>query len=409
MASDASPARRVTAGAALLALAALAAGLSFPAGGAMPVAASAVAALLAAALVRRGLAGLEAASNMPPLEVAVGVPRDHAQLASRALALEARLEHAPIALFCISHQDDVEPLNANARRLLAPGRATDAAHVRTTLAALAPGQRSVIGIDTERGTERALATAGSMTIEGSPQRLVALMPMEDELEAQAMQAWQKLVHVLTHEIMNSLTPVASLSKTSRELLAGASGLPPDIAADLDVALDTISRRADSLTHFVSGYRALASVPDAKPQRVAVQEMFTRLSALVAHDWQARGGHAVFVTEPESLEVMADPGQLEQAMVNLLKNAAEATAGLAAPEVHVSARLARGGRLRIEVCDNGAGVPDELVTQIFTPFFSTKSKGSGIGLAMVRQLVHRNGGAVRYAKSVGPGARFFVTF
>lgn len=107
--------------------------------------------------------------------------------------------------------------------------------------------------------------------------------------------------------------------------------------------------------------------------------------------------------------MADPGQLEQALVNLIQNAAEACGGQAPPEVRINARLARGGRLHIAVSDNGPGVQDELIADIFTPFFSTREKGSGIGLAMVRQLVHRNGGAVRYAKSVGGGARFIITF
>jgi signal transduction histidine kinase len=204
--------------------------------------------------------------------------------------------------------------------------------------------------------------------------------------------------------------VASLSHTSRELLGGLrTSLPADVADDLDVALDAIARRADSLAHFVSGYRVLSSVPEARPQRLVVADMFARLAALVGPAWQARGGHAVFTVEPDSLELMADPGQLEQALVNLLKNAAEATAAIAVPEVLVSARLVRGARLRIEVCDNGAGVPDEVAGDIFTPFFSTKSKGSGIGLAMVRQLAHRNGAAVRYARSIGGGARFVVTF
>jgi C4-dicarboxylate-specific signal transduction histidine kinase len=111
----------------------------------------------------------------------------------------------------------------------------------------------------------------------------------------------------------------------------------------------------------------------------------------------------------TLELMADPGQLEQALVNLLQNAAEASVTQAAPQVTVAARLVRGGRLRIDVCDNGPGVPDQLAADIFTPFFTTKAKGSGIGLAMVRQLIHRNGGAVRYAKAVGGGARFVITF
>jgi len=244
-----------------------------------------------------------------------------------------------------------------------------------------------------------------------------VFPVESELEAEAMQAWQKLVHVMTHEIMNSLTPVASLSHTSRELLADArSVLPEDIAADLDIALDAIGRRAESLQHFVSGYRALASAPPAQPQPIAIKAMFERLEALVAPGWRAIGGNVEFEVEPSSLELMADPGQLEQALVNLLQNAAEACAAAqegrvapSAPQARVSARLSRGGRLRIEVNDNGPGVPDHLLADIFTPFFTTKSRGSGIGLALVRQLVHRNGGTVRYAKSVGGGACFVLAF
>ncbi|HEY0489771.1 MAG TPA: sensor histidine kinase [Telluria sp.] len=364
---------------------------------------AAVVALLALVYVRRAIA---AAARLPSLEVAPAAPRDAA-----LLGLEAQLEHAPVALFRIDSgsPEHLAPVNASARRLLAPGRASDVDQLRLTLAGLAAGQRRVIDFDTGRGIERALATANALTVEGKPQRLFALLPMEDELEAEAMQAWQKLVHVLTHEIMNSLTPVASLSRTSRDLLAASVSLPPDLARDLDIALDAISRRADSLAHFVGGYRSLAAVPEARPQRVVLHELFARMSVLVAPAWQARGGRAVFAADPESLEMMADPGQLEQALFNLVKNAAEATAAVTAPEVAVTARLAHGGRLRIEVCDNGPGVQDDLLAHIFTPFFSTRQSGGGIGLAMVRQLVHRNGGSVRYAKSLGRGARFILTF
>jgi C4-dicarboxylate-specific signal transduction histidine kinase len=143
--------------------------------------------------------------------------------------------------------------------------------------------------------------------------------------------------------------------------------------------------------------------------VAVRELFARLSMLMAPQWQARGGRAEFTVEPSSLEVMADPGQLEQALINLLKNAAEATNATPQPQLLVSARLSRGGRLRIEVADNGPGVPDDMAAHIFTPFYTSKKKGRGIGLAMVRHLVHANGGMVRYARSVGAGARFVISF
>jgi signal transduction histidine kinase len=238
------------------------------------------------------------------------------------------------------------------------------------------------------------------------------MPVESELEAEALHAWRQLVHVLTHEIMNSLTPVASLSHTAYGLLGEFRGaLPDDVGADLTTALDAIRRRADSLVDFVASYRSLSNVPAARPERVSLGALFERVAALVGPGWHARGGEVHFSVEPASLELMADPGQLEQALINLLKNAFEATAGNTdnAGTAWVAARLVRGARLRIDVSDDGPGVPDGLAAHIFTPFFTTRKQGGGIGLAMVRHLVHENGGTVRHARSVGRGARFVITF
>lgn len=346
-------------------------------------------------------------------EAAPALSADRQRLIDNALALEARLEHAPIALFLIdgAHGEGaVTPMNANARKLVAPGRAVDPIGLYRELAAQPVDQRGMIGFDTERGAERALAAVSALSLHGKPQRLAALMPVESELEAEALNAWRQLVHVLTHEIMNSLTPVASLSRTAHDMLDEFRvSLPADAASDLATALDAISRRSGSLVDFVGSYRSLSNVPEARPERVRVAELFERVSALVAPGWRARGGEVEFAVEPPSLELIVDQGQLEQALINLVKNAADATAQVAAPRAAVSARLVRGARLRIEVADNGPGVPNDLIGSIFTPFFTTKKHGSGIGLAMVRQLVHGNGGTVRYAKSVGPGARFVITF
>jgi C4-dicarboxylate-specific signal transduction histidine kinase len=358
-----------------------------------------------AALARPAVAP---ASSAPP-----GLPLEQQALLNNALALDARLEHAPIALFGIERaygEGAVAPLNANARRLMAPGRASDPADLFRLLTAQPIDQSSMIVFDTERGVERALVAVSALAVQGTSQRLAALMPVETELEAEALNAWRQLVHVLTHEIMNSLTPVASLSRTAYDLLDELRGhLPADVNADLATALDAISRRADSLVDFVGSYRSLSNVPAARPERVRVAALFERLEVLVAPVWRARGGRTRFSVEPASLELMADAGQLEQALINLLSNAFEATVSTPNAEVTVSAHLGRGGRLRIEVGDNGPGVPDALIAHIFTPFFSTKKQGGGIGLAMVRQLIHGNGGAVRYAKSVSAGARFVITF
>jgi signal transduction histidine kinase len=367
------------------------------------------------ALLWRGLGALARRARMPVEEARPLLNIEQQSLVDNALALEARLEHAPIALFGIDGEGGagaVQPLNANARKLVAPGRASDPADLYRQLAAQPGAQRALLQFETERGTERALATVSALTVQGRPQRLAALMPVESELEAEALNAWRQLVRVLTHEIMNSLTPVASLSRTAREMVADVN-VPGDEDADGETmrdvltALDAISRRADSLVDFVASYRSLSNLPAARPERINVGALFERLAALVGPAWRARGGAVDFVVEPASLELMADPGQLEQALINLLKNAFEACAD--GGRARVTARLARGARLRIDVADDGPGVPDTLAAHIFTPFFTTKKQGGGIGLAMVRQLVHGNGGTVRYARGMGRGARFIITF
>ena len=331
-----------------------------------------------------------------------------ARTAQEKIALiDGQIEHMPVALWEQTEGADVVPLNARARRLLAPGGVVEREQLLTELAATANGQ--LLRIQTERGEERWLAASTRVALAGQDRRLLALLPVESELEAAALTAWRQLVHVLTHEIMNSLTPIASLSRSARELQGD-----PAAAEDLALALDTIARRAEALSHFVANYRQISELPPPKAEPVLLTELFARIERMVAADWRARGGSASFTVEPESLSLMADPGQLEQALLNLVKNAAEATAGTSGPRLELRARLVRGGRLLIEVRDNGPGVLPELEASIFLPFVSSRGadaqqSGRGIGLAVVRNLVHGMGGTVRHVRPPQVGACFVLSF
>lgn len=323
--------------------------------------------------------------------------------------LEAHLEHAPVALFKVQ-DDTVAPINIRARRTIAPGYARNADALYEALRTHEQAKTRLISLDTERGVERALTSVASITVNQISGRIFALMPVESELEAATTRAWQQLVHVLTHEIMNSLTAVGSLSRSAHNMVEeSASQLTPSVHADLSVALRAIGSRADGLIEFVTGYRSLSTLPQTHIERVSIADLLVHVSAMVASAWRDRGGTSTFLVDPPSLELMADPRQLEQALLGLIRNAFEATALIHEARLEVRAYFSRGGRLCIDVTDNGPGIPDEIVSQIFTPFFSTKARNRGIGLALVRQLVHSNGGTVRYAKSVAGGARFVITF
>jgi len=399
---------RLQAGAGVLFLMALAAGAQASAGAPRLLVLCALLAIAPGWMLWRALARLGA----PVVHAAAGNTQAVAQ-PDTTLVLEARLEHAPVALFLIEGAGgahDVVPLNANARRMIAPGRVVDPAALYGMLARQPASGRALVAFDTERGAERAMVSMSSLTVQGRAQRLAALLPVESELESETLNAWQQLVQVLTHEIMNSLTPVASLSTTAQGLLQELQPqLESEAGADLAAALDAIARRATSLADFVGSYRSLSSMPQPQPERVELAQLLGRLATLVGPDWRERGGELKVLVEPGSLTLVADPGQLEQALINLLKNAAEATSGVATPVATVHARLVRGARLRIDVSDNGPGVPEELLAHIFTPFFTTRKGGRGIGLALVRQLVHANGGTVRHVRSVAGGARFVLSF
>jgi signal transduction histidine kinase len=315
--------------------------------------------------------------------------------------LDAALEHAPLALWRLSAAGPPLALNAAARRLLAPGRVVEPAALLALLGA-EPGRR-VVTLPTEHGQERAVLAVSSLTVQGEPWRLAALAPIESELETETLVAWRQLVQVLTHEIMNSLTPIASLAASAPALLEAGEH------AELRDALATLARRAAHLQGFVERYRSVSQPPPPTLADVELAPLLRAVQRLVEPAWAAAGGTVTLSVEPASLALRTDAAQLEQVLINLAQNALQACAGRPGPLLQIEAALSRGARLRLTVADNGPGVAPGLESRIFTPFFTTREGGSGVGLAVVRQLVHGLGGTVRHAKRPGGGACFVLTF
>lgn len=382
---------RASAAAAAVALAACAAGAVAAQDSPRVLVACALAGVMAAALGWTTLGRL-ARRPAPPPPDPPPAPRPD---------LDAALEHAPLALWRLSAGAAPLALNAAARRLIAPGRATDPASLLALIDA-APGRR-VVTLPTEHGQERAVLAVSALTVHGQAWRLAALAPIESELETETLVAWRQLVQVLTHEIMNSLTPIASLAGSAPALLAAGE------RDELEAALATLTRRAAHLQAFVERYRSVSQPPTPTLADTALLPLLQAVQRLVAPAWAAAGGTVEIAIEPASLALRTDAAQLEQVLINLAQNALQACAGRPAPQLSIVAGLSRGARLRLTVSDNGPGVAPGLEGRIFTPFFTTRDGGSGLGLAVVRQLVHGLGGTVRHAKRPGGGARFVLTF
>jgi two-component system nitrogen regulation sensor histidine kinase NtrY len=336
--------------------------------------------------------------------------------------LRALTEHVPVPLLSLHADGRVQLHNNAARRLFSSAPvarvddlATFGEEFSRQVLAVEPGERrlSVFRVD---GLEQQLTiSATEIVVAGTLEKLVSLQNIQSELDGVQLQAWQDLVRVLTHEIMNSITPVASLAKTASDLVDDASSklsAQPEVQeelADVKSAVDTVARRSDGLMHFVQSYRRLTRLPAPVPQTLSVADLFARVAQLIAHEWQEEAIELVVKVQPQSLELAADSEMLEQVLLNLLKNAQQALSGRDSPCVEMSAGLNRQGHVSMEVSDNGAGVPEDIAKRIFVPFFTTRREGSGVGLALTRQVMLAHGGSVVLGKSAAGGASFTLTF
>lgn len=216
-------------------------------------------------------------------------------------------------------------------------------------------------------------------------RIVSLRDIHEVLEETEIEAWQKLVSVLTHEIMNSLTPIIGLSESAEGMDERA-----------DSALAVIHRRSKGLLEFVKNYRKLTRIPQPQMESVPVQEYFNDLE-------QFYGDRLRCNVSPSALKVYADPRQLMQVLVNLVKNASEASDGV----IELNASRMADGNIEISVRDYGHGILPEVMDSIFVPFFTTKPQGSGIGLSLCKQIVKQHHGRLQVKSSPGRGSTFTI--
>ena len=281
------------------------------------------------------------------------------------------------------------------------------------LLSLPSGETQVIRIH-RNGTTLEMAVATTLFVaRGMERRLISLKNIHSVLERNEMEAWQKLIRVLTHEIMNSITPIISLSETLSE--RGVPVTLKDAAGEKEYAvmlqaMQTIHRRSKGLLGFVENYRRLTRLPAPVCASVPVRELFTDLQKLFPDET------IHFELPPLEKTLDVDRAQIEQVLINLLKNAREASARRETPKIEVKAVFApkvtsslTAWRCTITVRDNGEGILPEVQDKIFVPFFTTKIAGSGIGLSLCKQIMNQHGGNITVYSEPGKGSCFTLQF
>jgi nitrogen fixation/metabolism regulation signal transduction histidine kinase len=283
------------------------------------------------------------------------------------------------------------------------------------LSAVKPGERRLVHFTIDGMEHQLSISATQILLTQKQETLVSMQDIQSELDIAQLQAWQDLVKVLTHEIMNSITPVASLAKTTVDLVADckhkASSFPElkEDLQDISQAVETVARRSDGLIQFFSSYRQLTQLPTPNKNKINISTLFQQSCSLATQQWDKKGIEVQINIEPSELEVTVDKDMLEQVLLNLLQNAEHAVESCHSPMVSLNAFLNKRGHVVIEVSDNGKGIPDEIGNKIFVPFYTTKQQGSGVGLALTRQIMLAHGGAIQYEVKAAGGTVFRMTF
>ena len=315
------------------------------------------------------------------------------------------MECARTGLVTVNDAGSVYQANGEALRIFGLPRMT---HIRQTetsmpeacraLQQIRTGQRLHVKEMTEAGEVNLSLTCAEIMLDQKRLRVIAVSDIDDYLAQTQIESWSKLTRILTHEIMNSLAPITSLSDTLLHL-----GRPLD--TDVAQGLETISATSRRLTAFVETFRRFTRIPEPQKAPVEVRGLLERAAALVA---TPQVGITVDV-QPAEMLVYADEGLVSQVVVNLLKNAREAVAAQPDARIDVRARIDEGENIRIDVIDNGKAIPAAVTENIFTPFFTTKADGSGIGLSVSRRIMQLHNGSLRLTSNTDRRVTFTLLF
>jgi len=338
--------------------------------------------------------------------------------------LQSIVQNIDVSIIAFQKNGNVEMINKAAKRLFQINNLKNitaleplSTELVNTLLNIKPGENPLVKVQDEDDILQLAINSSEFKIHDKLIILATIKNIQSVLEEQETEAWQKLIRVLTHEIMNSITPIASLSSTLDIMLKGISSenqnssIKMDLATvdEIQQALQTINKRSTGLLHFVNTYRNLTRIPKPNFKITKVKDLFKNILLLMDEEIKRTEIAFDVSIEPEDLEVSADEELIEQVLINLIKNSIHALEGRKEGRIILKAILNKRGRVIMQVIDNGQGIIKEVLDKVFIPFFTTKQRGSGIGLSLSRQILRLHGGTISAYSEPEKETVFTLTF
>jgi len=277
---------------------------------------------------------------------------------------------------------------------------------------LKTGGRDLIKLEVGGDLIQLAVYAIELNLRGKEYKLVSLQNIHSELEEKEMEAWQNLVRVLTHEIMNSITPIQSLAATVESEIESqikTSKLNGEQFEDMQLAVQTIQKRSQGLIRFIQDFRNLTHTPKPKLKTIKVTQMLDEIGTLMQKELDQNKIYFIKSLQPADLKINADKELIEQVLINLIKNSIQAFDEQNERIIEMRAYKTDKGRPVISVKDNGSGIDEEALQRIFIPFYTTKKSGSGIGLSLSRQIMRQHQGSITVKSKLDEGTEFSLKF
>ncbi len=277
---------------------------------------------------------------------------------------------------------------------------------------LKSGSNHIATVHQEKESYKILLSATAFQTDGKQFQLVAFQNINEALDETESKAWQKLLSVMTHEIMNSVAPISSLADTlhnrlqeSVQYLDNSNG----VVDDLEVGINTIKKRSDGLLKFAEVYRNLNKITNPSLKQILVRDLFENMLNLMQPTLNQKGIEMEIILKDPDLLLEVDSNLIEQVLINLIVNAIEAVKDSEEPKIILSAIQTSHNKIAMKVIDNGTGMNDEVMNNVFIPFFSTKKNGSGIGLSLCKQIMMLHKGNITVQSIEGKGSAFIMQF